>query len=157
MRSVLKTCCQKLTDKELDEACAYGISIYPQFHKFIKMNKGVKKALEKLKAKFRLGIVTSRIGTKILDDLDLRKFFDHVVTFNDYTKPKQHPEPMVIALKKFDILPQEAVYVGDSQKDVDCSKNAGVKSIIFGDGAIGDWNITNFSQILDILDNLNIS
>ncbi len=157
MRSVLKICCPKLTEKELDEACKYGVSIYPQFHKFIKINKNVKQALEKLHEKFALGIVTSRIGTKILDDLDLRKFFQHIITFNDYKKPKPDPEPLIVALKKFDVLPEEAVYIGDNQKDVDSARSAGVKSIILGNDAKGDYNISDFNQILDILKILNTS
>ncbi len=157
MISVIKTCCPNLTEKQLSEAFNYGISIYPQFHKFIKVNKNAERALEKLHEKFRLGIVTSRIGTKILDDLGLRKFFEHIVTFKDYTKPKPDPEPLLVALKKFGVNPSEALYVGDNEKDVDCCKASGVKSIIFGDAAKGDWNITDFVEILDIVKSLNIT
>ncbi|MBI4163262.1 MAG: HAD-IA family hydrolase [Candidatus Aenigmarchaeota archaeon] len=154
MRPMLKMCSPNLTEKELDQACEYGVSIYPQFHKFIKVNKNAIKLLEKLHGKYRLGIVTSRIGTKILDELGefgIRDFFEHIITFNDYTKPKPDPEPMLVALKMFHVNPSEAVYVGDNQKDVDCCKASGVKSIIFGDAAKGDWNIADFMEILRIL------
>ncbi len=151
MRLVLRSCCPKLTEKELDEACKYGVSIYPDFHKFIKINKNARELLEKLYGIVKLGIVTSRIGTRILDELEIRKFFEHVITFNDYTKPKPDPEPLLIALKRFNSKPDEAVYIGDNQKDVDCSKSAGCKSIIFGDDAKGDWNINDFLQVLCIL------
>lgn len=154
LRSVTKLCCPQLTEKQLDEACKYGISIYPQFHKFIKVNKNVIEVLEQLHGKLRLGIVTSRIGTAILDELGdfgIRNFFEHIVTFNDYTKPKPDPEPLLIALRKFSVAPSEAIYVGDSEKDVECCRRAGMKSIIFGDGAKGDWNIKDFLEVLDIL------
>ena len=157
MRPLIKTCCPKLTEKQLDQACEYGISIYPRFHEFIKVNKNAIKLLEKLHGKYRLGIVTSRIGTKILDELGefgIRNLFEHITTFNDYTKPKPDPEPMLVALKKFSVDPSETVYVGDNQKDVDSAKGAGLKSIIFGGAAKGDWNITDFMDILDILNNL---
>ncbi len=151
MRFVLKSCCPKLTEKELDEACKYGVSIYPEFHKFIKVNKNAVELLGKLHGNYKLGIVTSRIGIKILDDLDIRKFFQHIITFNDYTKPKPDPEPLLVALRKFISKPEETVYIGDNQKDVECARKAGCKSIIFGDAAKGDWNINDFLEVLCIL------
>ena len=157
MRAVTKACCSNITEKQLDEACQHGLSIYPQFHKFIKVNKNAIELLEKLQGKFRLGIVTSRMGTAILDELGefgMRNFFEHIITFNDYKKPKPDPEPLLVALKKFGVKPEEAIYVGDNQKDVDCSKSAGCKSIIWGNDAKGDYNITDFLQILDILEKL---
>lgn len=160
MRAVTKACCPNITERQLGEACQYGLSIYPQFHRFIKVNKNVIELLEKLHGKFRLGIVTSRQGTKILDELGefgIRNLFEHIVTFNDYKKPKPDPEPLIVALKRFKIKPEEAVYVGDNQKDVDCSRSAGMKSIIFGDGAKGDFNIKDFLEIIDILKKMQIN
>ncbi len=157
MRAVTKSCCPEISEKQLDEACKYGISIYPQFHKFIKANKNAIELLERLHKNYRIGIVTSRMGTKILDELGefgVRNFFEHIITFNDYKKPKPDPEPLLVAFKEFSCRPEEAVYVGDNQKDVDCSMSAGCKSIIFGDAAKGDHNITDFLQILDILKKL---
>ncbi|MBI4163592.1 MAG: HAD-IA family hydrolase [Candidatus Aenigmarchaeota archaeon] len=151
MRTVIKLCCPKIAESVLDEACKYGVSIYPEFHKLIKVNKNAVELLNKLYGNYKLGIVTSRIGTRIIDELGIRKFFQHIITFNDYKRPKPDPEPLLIAFERFNIKPENTVYIGDNQKDVDCSKSAGCKSIVFGDAAKGDWNIDDFLQVLKIL------
>jgi len=154
MKENTKECCPNLNEKELEEACRYGAQMYPTFHKYIKIKPHVVEILKILSKKFRLGIVTGRVETIILKDLDIEKYFEHQVTIKDYKNPKPHPEPLLVALKKFGVKPEEAVYVGDQWNDAETAKNAGLKSIIYGKATKGDYNIEDLLEIPTVLKKL---
>ena len=42
---------------------------------------------------------------------------------------KPHPEPLLVALEKLGVPPEEAVYVGDSPEDVTMARAAGVFAV----------------------------
>ena len=108
--------------------------------------------LASLHKHFRLAIVTGRIkqGVEVLYSArKIKKYFDAVVTYEDYTYPKPHPEPLQVALKKLDVRPNEAVYIGDSHVDVEAATTAGVWSIhlsprTHNDATVG---ITSFDEV----------
>ena len=154
MRENTKECCPSLTETELEEACKYGVQMYPSFHKYIKMKPHVVEILEALNKKFRLGIVTGRVETIILKDLNIEKYFEHQVTIKDYKNSKPHPEPLLMALKKFSVKPEEAIYIGDQWNDAEAAKNAGLKSIIYGKATKGDYNIEDLLEIPTVLKKL---
>lgn len=80
---------------------------------------------------FKLGIVTTKIRDTVNMGLTLTKlgqFFDVVVTLDDVEHAKPHPEPVLLALKKLDSSPEEAIMVGDNHHDVEAGKNAGTKT-----------------------------
>jgi len=76
---------------------------------------------------YKLGIVTSKINQVALRGLelfDLIKYFDCFVGANDTAKHKPDPEPLLIALDRLRIQPENAIYVGDSPYDLLCGRNA---------------------------------
>ena len=78
-----------------------------------------------------LGVVTSKLRSGALRGLTLlglEDAFKVIVGADDVTHPKPHPEPVLAALKRLDVRPDEAVFVGDSRHDIVCGKAAGVRT-----------------------------
>lgn len=87
---------------------------------------------------YQLGLVTSKTtrGVEIvLERTGLAGLFDHLVTANDCTEHKPHPQPILKALDAFRVLPKQALYVGDSSFDIDASRAAGVEVVVMSWGA----------------------
>ena len=57
--------------------------------------------------------------------------FDLVVSAQDVTRPKPHPEAFVRILEHFCLSPQEAIYIGDSEVDEPFAANAGVPLVAY--------------------------
>jgi len=79
-----------------------------------------------------------------------------VVTYEDYSNPKPHPEPLLVANRKLGIKPQEAVYVGDSPSDIASAKAANMKSIYLSVKPHPDatGHIVELKNIMSIIENL---
>lgn len=94
---------------------------------------GVREALEALRERgFKLGVVTSKMEAAsrlALDRYDLGEFFPFGVFFDDTTRHKPDPAPLLEAFRKGDLDPGRTVYVGDSIHDVAAGKAAGVRTI----------------------------
>lgn len=115
--------------------------------------------LAELHQKYKLAIVTSRIKIGMDDIFNHRKIqhlFDVVVTFEDYKNPKPHPEPLLIAVKKLNISPDETIYIGDSETDIEAAKKARMRSIHLSvkkhrDASAG---ITEFGELTSVIKSL---
>lgn len=62
-----------------------------------------------------------------LDALGITDYFDCVVTGNDVTHHKPHPEGILRILEHFGVGPHDALMVGDSLGDIKASRAAGVR------------------------------
>jgi len=51
---------------------------------------------------------------------------DTIVTVNDVTEPKPHPEPVLTAVNNLGVDPRKTLMVGDSTVDIQSAKAAGV-------------------------------
>jgi pyrophosphatase PpaX len=75
-----------------------------------------------------LAIVTSKHRLAVLRGMDLcgiTGHFDVIVTPEDVSHAKPHPEPVLAALEKLGVRPEEAVMVGDSPHDLAAGRAAG--------------------------------
>ena len=61
----------------------------------------------------------------------MHKYFDVIVTFEDYSKPKPDPEPIFVAMKKLGSRPEETVYIGDAMADMKAANSAGVRFMAY--------------------------
>ncbi len=144
------------TEAEREEIASYGSGIIQSFFKYIKLNPYATETLEVIKKKFRLGIVTSRKTMEILDYLRIREHFEAIVGYHDSANHKPHPEPILLALERLRVRPEEAVYVGDAQSDMEAGKAADVKVIIYRNPEVrGNWNITDLREIPGIVERVN--
>lgn len=92
-------------------------------------------ALEELqKMGKKIALITTSLRenvVKALDKYEIQHFFDVIVTNEDTERHKPNPEPLFKALEQLGGSIEEAIMIGDSDKDVDAAKNAGVDSILF--------------------------
>lgn len=78
-----------------------------------------------------LAIVTSKHREATLRGMGLCGLVDQfevIVTPEDVTHAKPHPEPVVHALRKLGVSPAEALFVGDSPHDVAAGRGAGTQT-----------------------------
>lgn len=116
--------------------------------------------LNQLHQHYKLGIVTSRIKIGmdyIFSSVKIAHLFDVVITIEDYKKPKPNPASLRLALKRLNVKPSEAVYVGDSDVDIDAAEAANIKSIHLAriqhpKAAAG---IQEFNELLAAIDTLH--
>ncbi|MDY0405118.1 pyrophosphatase PpaX [Virgibacillus sp. 179-BFC.A HS] len=91
---------------------------------------GVRKTITQLK---KAGIKVAIVSTKARDSVKkglqiagLENLFDVLVTLDEVTHAKPHPEPIQKALALLDSSPAHALMVGDNSHDIEGGKNAGV-------------------------------
>lgn len=94
---------------------------------------GVKETLATLAKKYPLGIVTTKLASvsqDLLKDLEVFDLFQTVVGAEDVSKCKPNPEPLFLACSRMNIIPSDAIYVGDSIHDAQAAQNANI--LFFG-------------------------
>lgn len=123
----------------------------------------IQEALERLKEMgCIMAVVTSKrskMAFRGLELFDILKYFSVVITVDDTTQHKPHPEPVLKALEKLGATAEEAVMIGDSVFDIQCAHNAGVKAIKVSWGAAlehqdqeePDYLVNNAMEIVDIV------
>ncbi|UCF21069.1 MAG: HAD-IA family hydrolase [Gemmatimonadota bacterium] len=82
-------------------------------------------------AGFRLGVVTSKIrdhARRELRSCGLDGLFTSLVSADDVTEPKPHPQPVIKGLESLDLDPADALFVGDSLYDLQAGRAAGVRT-----------------------------
>lgn len=102
----------------------------------------IPEAVDALKEAKRAGLSIALVTSKnrleletFLPRLNLDGWIDVVISSSDVARPKPAPDSVLAALEKLDMLPQEALFVGDTVYDVHCARGAGVKVIAVGWGA----------------------
>jgi pyrophosphatase PpaX len=109
-------------------------------HAGLKSCAGILDLLDRLGGEGRsLGVVTSkRLVTVRLafDALPLERYFATVVTTEQTTRHKPHPDPLLLACERLRTEPSDAAYVGDAPFDVAAAKAAGLGAIAVTWGGI---------------------
>lgn len=80
----------------------------------------------------KLALVTSKLSTganRGLRLLDLEEEFAVRVCADDVVHGKPHPEPVLKALAALDARPEEALFIGDSDHDIEAGRAAGVATV----------------------------
>jgi phosphoglycolate phosphatase len=114
----------KIFTKYYDEHCTQGISLY----------NGIYELLNELKNyNYTLSVATnasSSFAIKMLDSLDIYKFFS-LVLGNDHVKnPKPASDILELTLEKLNFEVQNSILVGDSLKDKIAANNIQMKSLL---------------------------
>ena len=89
----------------------------------------------------RLAVVTNKaehLAFKCLDELDLSRFFNVVVGGDTMQVAKPAAEPALYACNELAAAVNKSLFVGDSQTDLECARNAGCDVAIFKHGYHGD-------------------
>lgn len=145
---LFKTMAKQLPQITVEE----GVKIYRSYMRdhykdMITPFPGMVELIGKLKdRKYSLGLVTSRTGDTVYDGLEkynLISYFDCIVSCDDTDKHKPDPEPLFIAMNKLSADPTESIMLGDSMFDIQCARNAGVKSVLVG------WQISVPEEVIN--------
>jgi HAD superfamily hydrolase (TIGR01509 family) len=93
----------------------------------------VRETLSALFGKVRMAIVTGSHREQFLTmhkSNGLLDFFDTIITGNDYTHSKPHPEPYITAMKELDVYAENCIAVEDSPRGLTSATSAGIRCII---------------------------
>jgi len=116
---------------------------------------GVESTLASLHGSVRMAIVTSSRREHfdlIHRDSGLLKYFEFVLTREDYRLSKPHPEPYLAALKRSGLRPEECLVVEDSERGVRAATSAGLRCLAIP----GEMNRSgDFSSASRILNDIN--
>jgi len=100
----------------------------------MKIGKGVEQTLKLLqKMKIKIAIVTdltAHIQLRKIDKLKLTKYVDYLVTSEEAGGEKPNAIIFLLALNKLNILPNEAIMVGDNLvADIEGANSLGIDSV----------------------------
>ncbi|MBW2654476.1 MAG: HAD-IA family hydrolase [Deltaproteobacteria bacterium] len=128
---------------------------YKKFIQFMSMEKGLKELLIKLKDNgYIRGIATNRTNTmeKVLQDFHLEDYFEVVMTSAKVKKPKPDPEQLLLIMERFDLQPDEILFIGDSDYDRQAAVRAKVRFAAFKKPEMNaDFNVDLMDEIADVL------
>jgi pyrophosphatase PpaX len=80
----------------------------------------------------KLALVTSKLSTGASRGLRLLELEEELVVrvcADDVVNGKPHPEPVLKALAALDASPREAMFIGDSDHDIEAGRAAGVQTV----------------------------
>lgn len=122
---------------------------------------GVEEIVARMAKKYKMAIVTSSKPNhfkEIHARSGLLKYFSFVLTSEDYSNYKPHPEPYLLALKKIGLPASDVVVIEDSRRGLIAAKKAGLDCIViesefskYSDLSEADIKLQDISQLIDIL------
>lgn len=117
---------------------------------------GLKETLIELSKKYKVSIVSNCAAGYIESFLDSSNLGEFFVDFAAAGKMKiSKAEAMKIVLQRNDIKNTEAVYLGDTIKDLEASKNAGIRFIHakygFGRNLVTDYFVDEIKELPELL------
>ncbi len=120
-------------------------TIHAEFHgRYALVYEDAEEALKKAKSAVgKLGLVSDADATvagAILDALGFRKYFDVVVTSGELGIKKPDPKLFVEAARRLRVSTRECAVVGDSWKDVEGGKKAGMKVVLVMRAGQQSWS-----------------
>jgi phosphoglycolate phosphatase len=101
---------------------------FTPFFKLLRPPLELRPFLLDLKRRYRVALATNRSATThgLIEHLGLGGVFDAVASAHDKVRPKPAPDIVRLCLERAGVTPERAVYVGDSQIDVEAASGAGV-------------------------------
>jgi pyrophosphatase PpaX len=122
-----------LNPEKMEEMCAHYRKHNHEHHdSLVTEFEGVYETLKTLYENgYKLAIVSTKVRDVVLKGLDLmnlRQFFDVIITLDEVENAKPHPEPIEKALVALGSSPDESIMIGDNHHDILAGKNAGVLS-----------------------------
>ncbi|QDP39881.1 HAD family hydrolase [Radiobacillus deserti] len=125
---------QNLKHDKKEEAVEWYFHVYETQHEaFVPRNSEIEVLLKDLKEKgFKLGMVTGKARRSLdisLQKLEMEGIFDLTITGDDVQVAKPDPEGLNKALHRLEVHPDEAMFIGDSNADIQAGKEAGVTTV----------------------------
>jgi HAD superfamily hydrolase (TIGR01509 family) len=115
---------------------------------------GVDRVLDSLHGRYLMGVVTSSRKDHfdvIHRNTGLLKYFDFVLTGEDYAQVKPDPAPYLKAIEKSGCRPEACLAVEDSLRGLTSAKAAGIKCIVVPTALTRTSNFDSADQVLENL------
>lgn len=124
----------------------------------------VKKTLEKLSKKYKMGIVTTsrRVDFELIHkNRGITQFMDFSLCVEEYKRAKPYPDPYLAGLKKFNAKKEEAIVIEDSQRGLSSAVNANIQcAIVHNDFTVkhdfskADFFINSLEELESLLESI---
>ncbi len=135
---------QALGGQASQEDCARGLQFFIKYYSAHKLDNtvlypGVREALDALKG-MPMAVYTNkpvRVSRSIVEELGIADYFRVVHGGNSFERKKPDPMGVESILREFGAAPTQAMFVGDSEVDVQTARNAGtwVCGVTYGFGS----------------------
>ncbi|WRP06103.1 pyrophosphatase PpaX [Rossellomorea aquimaris] len=147
-----------LDPDRMEEMCAHYRAYNHEHHDTLVTEfEGVYETVQALYENgYKLAIVSTKVRDVVLKGLDLmnlRPFFEVIITLDEVENAKPHPEPIEKALIALGSSPEEAIMIGDNHHDILAGKNAGVLSAGVAWSAKGREHLAHYEPDF-MLDNM---
>jgi phosphoglycolate phosphatase len=105
--------------------------------------------LLELKRRYRVALATNRSATThgLIEHLGLDGVFDAVASVYDKVRPKPAPDIVRLCLERARVAPERAVYVGDSQIDVEAASGAGTHFLGVGARVVHPHRVAALGEV----------
>ncbi len=116
----------------------------------------VRETLEKLND-YKKAVISNKreyLSTRLLDKLELLKYFDLVVGSDTTSERKPSAIPVIYVFTKLGVNPDESIIVGDSNYDIEAGKKAGLKTVAVTYGYRGRQYLIDADYIIDSMKDL---
>jgi len=93
---------------------------------------GVDEMLKQLHGRYPMAVVSAREERStiaFLEQYDLVKYFDVIVTGQSTKRTKPYPDPVLFAAQKMNTVPENCIMIGDTTVDMRAGKSAGVQTV----------------------------
>ena len=93
---------------------------------------GVGLMLQSLHGRYPMAVVSARDerGTlAFLEQFDLLKYFDAIITGLSAEHTKPYPDPVLLAAKIMNVVPENCLMIGDTTVDIRAGKSAGAQTL----------------------------
>lgn len=117
-------------EMELEKEKAYQKAYLPE----LKLVEGLDKFLQEAHdAGIKMAIASAAILFNInfvLDGLNIRHYFDSIISAESVKISKPNPESYLLAAEKLNVLPDNCIVFEDTPKGVESALNAGMKAVV---------------------------
>ena len=141
-----------------EEAQAYQKTINnAPFLPLIRPEPNIREVLMRLRPRYRTAIATNRGKSLplVLQTLGLAGLFDLTVSCYDVIQPKPHPECLQKILRHFQVRPDEALYLGDSEVDRLVAEEAGIPLAAYKNPRLKAlYHLQDHLELIEILEKM---
>jgi HAD superfamily hydrolase (TIGR01509 family) len=113
---------------------------------------GVVDVLDQLESRYRMAIVTTarRADFDVIhQNRDLLRYFEFVLTIEDYPHSKPAPDPYLFALHRFRARPEQTLVLEDSSRGLSSAVAAGLSCIVIKNEFTASQDFSSALYVLD--------
>jgi beta-phosphoglucomutase family hydrolase len=113
-----------------EKEAIYRIEFKPSLKLIDGLNEFLKQAAVK---NIKMAIGSAAINENIdfvIDNMNIRNHFEAIVSANNVSMSKPHPETFLKCAEQLNLHPNDCVVFEDTPKGVECALNAGMKSVV---------------------------